>query len=272
MNGTGIGEVRTKLLDTDHKQWNCGMGVFDPGVVYTLEDPNGYVVVDGKLSKIVTKSDYEKVYKKIGDKYYKTVKIGNLLWMAENLDYKWDGLEIGTDHLIEISAAAAYREDDESTWGWNNRKCGLYYNHDSILAMAGNPWVDPQVPSVLPDGWRLPTRDEYNELLESIKDENDVYRVDKLFDPDCSWSPFDKPADAKMNETGLSLIPAGYYSFDDEAWSDLSTEHIATIGVSDGGSEGDFYRIVAPTSSSYGEVDAYYSWPDPSTVRLVKDV
>lgn len=60
MNGTGIGEVRTKLLDTDHKQWNCGMGVFDPNVVYTFEDPKGYVVVDGKLSKIVSKSDYEK--------------------------------------------------------------------------------------------------------------------------------------------------------------------------------------------------------------------
>lgn len=53
MNGTGIGEVRTKLLDTDHKQWNCGMGVFDPDVVYTLEDPNGYVVVDGIKSSIV---------------------------------------------------------------------------------------------------------------------------------------------------------------------------------------------------------------------------
>ena len=130
MNGTGIGEVRTKLLNTDHMQWNCGMGVFDPNVVYTLEDTNGNVVVDGKLSKTVSKSDYEKVYEKIGDKVYKTVKIGNLQWMCENLEYKWDGLLIGTEHLDGSydDPVAAYREDDESTWGWNGRKCGLYYN------------------------------------------------------------------------------------------------------------------------------------------------
>jgi uncharacterized protein (TIGR02145 family) len=268
----GIGKVRTKLLDTDHKQWNCGMGLFDPGVVYTLEDPNGNVVVDDKLSKIVSKSEYEKVYQKIGDKYYKTVKIGNLLWMCENLDYKWDGLEIGTNNILSMNTpVAAYRNNDEATWGWNGRKAGLYYNHIAVAEMVGEPWSDPPVPGVLPDGWRLPSDDEYDELMEYIKDENDVYRVDKLFVPECSWSPFSKPADAKMNETGLSLIPAGYYNSYEAQWSDLSTEHVATIGVSDGGSDGDFYILSAPTSSSYGEI-GYVANSDPAPVRLVKDV
>lgn len=54
MNGTGIGNVRRKLLDTDHKQWNYGMGVFDSNNVCTIADPNGNVFVDGKLSKIVS--------------------------------------------------------------------------------------------------------------------------------------------------------------------------------------------------------------------------
>jgi len=57
MNGTGIGEVRTKLLDTDHKQWNCGMGIFDPNKVFYKADPNGYVIIDGKRCKIVEKPD-----------------------------------------------------------------------------------------------------------------------------------------------------------------------------------------------------------------------
>lgn len=266
----GMGEVSTK--SPEHKQWDCGMGVFDPNVVYTLEDPNGYVMVDGKLSKTVSKSDYEKVYQKIGDKYYKTVKIGNLQWMCENLDYKWDGLEIGTENLLSNDIpVAAYRDNDESTWGWNNRKCGLYYNHIAMVAMIGEPWSDPPVPGVLPDGWRLPSDDEYDALMEYIKDENDVYRVDKLFVPDCNWSPYSKPADAKMNETGLSLLPCGYYNSYEEQWSDLSTEHIATIGISDGGSDGDFYRLYAPTSSTYGEI-GYWPDSDPAPIRLVKDV
>ena len=57
MNGTGIGEVRTKLLNTDHKQWDCGMGVFDPGVVFYKQDPNGYVIIDGKRCKLVEAPD-----------------------------------------------------------------------------------------------------------------------------------------------------------------------------------------------------------------------
>jgi len=57
MNGTGIGEVRTKLLDTDHKQWNTGMGIFDPNRVFYKADPNGYVIIDGKRCKIVEKPD-----------------------------------------------------------------------------------------------------------------------------------------------------------------------------------------------------------------------
>lgn len=216
-------------------------------------------------------SNVKFIYEKIGDKIYKTVKIGNLQWMAENLDYKWDGLRIGTENFTEDywddPAAAAYRDDDESTWGWNNRKCGLYYNHEAIEAME--KWDGH--PGVLPDGWRVPSYDEYAELMEYIKDENDVYRIDKLFVPDCSWSPYSKPADAKMNEFGLSLIPAGYYTTAGE-WNDLSTSHIATIGTYDATRYDDFFRFSAPTSSTYGSDCNGITYGEPSTIRLVKDV
>lgn len=265
MNGTGIGEVKTKLVDTDHKQWNCGMGVFDPDVVYTLEYSNGYVMVDEKLSKTVSKSDYEKVYQKIGDKYYKTVKIGNLLWMAENLDYKWDGLLIGTDQYSQGMKAAAYRNDDEATWGWNGRKCGLYYNKECIT-------YDENIDYYLRDtGWRLPTYEEYDALLEYVNDGTNTYRIDKLFVPNCSWSPYEHPADAKMNETGLSLLPAGYY-VEGQGWSDITEEHMSNITINEAqGSEGCSWFINAPTSSTYGSFDLYPT-DHPAPIRLVKDV
>ena len=48
-----------KVLSTspEHKQWNCGMGIFKPGVVYWEENPEGRVIIDGKKSKIIKKSE-----------------------------------------------------------------------------------------------------------------------------------------------------------------------------------------------------------------------
>lgn len=263
MNGTGIGEVRTKLLDTDHKQWNCGMGVFDTNVVFYKEDPNGYVIIDGKRCKLLDAPQY--VYEKIGDKVYKTVKIGNLQWMCENLDYKWDGLLISSESFADPCVhdpAAAYREDDESTWGWNGRKCGLYYNSWSWEIM------DEKLQGT---GWRLPTIDELDELYMYVSDPDETVRIDKLFVPDCIWSPYGHPANAKMNETGLSLIPAGLWDDDENSWSDLSSLHIATI-VTNVTNKDTIrgYVFEAPSTSSYGHITSYTYYP--CTVRLVKDV
>ena len=48
-----------KVLSTspEHKQWNCGMGIFKPGVVYWEENPEGRVIIDGKRCKIITNPD-----------------------------------------------------------------------------------------------------------------------------------------------------------------------------------------------------------------------
>ena len=192
--------------------------------------------------------------------------------MAENLDYKWDGLKMGDDWFggSYSDPAAAYRDNDEATWGWNGRKAGLYYNKDCIKYMTGYWYYDYEtgediwVPSVLPDGWRLATADEVESLC--IDDE---YHTDKLFVPDCSWSTYGHPADAKMNETGLSLTPAGYWDSWSEEWSDLSSVNEATINVSDGPSDGNAVELIAPSTNSYGAV---FYVDGPSTIRLVKDV
>ena len=105
-----------------------------------------------------------------------------------------------------------------------------------------------------------------------ILEPDETARIDKLFVPDCSWSPYSHPADAKMNETGLSLIPAGIFDADGTYdWTDLSSLHITTI-LTNVTNENIIrgYVFEAPTSSTYGDLNSYtYS---PCTVRLVKDV
>ena len=131
----GIGEVKTKLLDTDHKQWNCGIGLYDPNKVFFKEDPNGKVIVDGKLCSIVrSKSESNLVI--IGGKFYKFVQIGDQIWLAENLD-------------LAFAGASYYNGDSTQSYG------RMY---------TGNKIVDLQE-ALYDTGWHVPTVSEFEELI-----------------------------------------------------------------------------------------------------------
>jgi uncharacterized protein (TIGR02145 family) len=81
----------------------------------------------------------------IGGRRYPVVKIGNQLWMAENLDYAWSGLTIGGS--IGSDPRANYYDNDETTYGWSGYKCGLLYNWAAVAELA----------DLLPDGWHIPS-------------------------------------------------------------------------------------------------------------------
>lgn len=71
-------------------------------------------------------------------KYYKFAYIGNTRWMAENLNY-------GNDSLGKCSW-----DDDE-----NCSENGRYYTYEESR-------------TVCPDGWRLPTENDFSELVENV--------------------------------------------------------------------------------------------------------
>ena len=93
----------------------------------------------------------------IGGTTYKTVIIDGVEWLAENLDYKWDGLSIGDAAISQDFPQACYYNNDENIFGRNNKKYGMLYNFPAIL----------QIDSLI-DGWHVPTQAELQALYNSL--------------------------------------------------------------------------------------------------------
>lgn len=103
---------------------------------------------------------------KIGGRRYPVVKIGNQLWMAENLDYKfsYNGNQIPIGVSGSPSTPAAwYYNNDESIYGIDGTyKCGLMYNWYAVK------YLDDNKTTLLPEGWHVPTLMEFNTLATAV--------------------------------------------------------------------------------------------------------
>lgn len=87
---------------------------------------------------------------------YATVTIGEQTWMAENLNYETE------------SGSSCYDSNDKDC-----EKYGRIYQYGAILDTTSNGyslrWTnDPYVQGICPDGWRIPTYNDWNTLATSI--------------------------------------------------------------------------------------------------------
>ena len=95
---------------------------------------------------------------------YKTVKIGDQVWMAQNLNYQtensWCGG--GRHETMEEGDCAIYGR--LYTWatamGKSEDECGCY--HDCTTLGTGN------VQGVCPNGWHVPAQSEWEELFGAV--------------------------------------------------------------------------------------------------------
>ena len=84
---------------------------------------------------------------------YKTYKVQGVIWMAENLRYK-------------APQGSNYFDKDPT----NLRSYGMLYDWKTAM-------------QVCPAGWRLPTGDEFQSLINS-KDQEESWKSDKSATPD----------------------------------------------------------------------------------------
>ena len=140
-------------------------------------------------------------------KYYKYAYIGNTRWMAENLNY-------GNDSLGVCSW-----DDDE-----NCSEYGRYYTYEDAR-------------TICPDGWRLPTENDFAELVENVGGSENA----AVYLRSTEWGG-DLPG---INAYGFSAKPTGYFR-----WG-KSTDSFGRVEPQLGFSSGTFNMWLGSTNGLY---------------------
>lgn len=102
--------------------------------------------------------------------HYKTIEIGNQVWMAQNLDF-------GSDEK------ACYEHDPAH--------CNTY----------GGLYTWEAATSICPDGWHLPSKEEWEELSAYLGKEDAGQKLKSSKEDLIPWDG--------TNESGFSALPAG---------------------------------------------------------------
>lgn len=131
----------------------------------------------------------------IGGRSYDVVKIGNQIWLAENLDYKFDGLTVGTPGVPD-EPSAWYYNNDETTYGKVGKNYGLLYNEQAMDMLVS------QQAALIP-GWHVPSIEEWNELASTI---GGIGTAGGKLKSAVMWNK-----NAGTDDYGFSALPAGMY-------------------------------------------------------------
>ena len=153
---------------------------------------------------------------------YKTVKLGNQVWMAENLRTTRyaDGtpIPLGTESSYDV--AYRYHPSDYSAYVADY---GYLYNWAAVMNGSASSEANPSgVQGICPDGWHVPSDAEWTELTNYVKSQSQYVcgdytgNIAKALASEEGWYSYYYGECAvgnpdANNATGFSARPAGYY-------------------------------------------------------------
>lgn len=232
----GIGHVYTYRKQ---EKVNIGNGVIDPTKVFYREDANGKIIIDGVRCSIVREYVPPKTVV-IGGKVYHFVKIGNQVWLAENLD-------------LNIGSECNYLNNDETTYGPNGLDLGLLYTPIGVAYLEENK-------SALFPGWHVPTRTEIETLCDELGGPNNG--IGKKLKTQDEWTSY--PGD---NSVGFCGRPAGRMA-DNAVYNDYGT--LLQIWSCTVNAQGNTFGMqLLNSTDNVGYTNNGSIWK--ASVRLIKD-
>jgi uncharacterized protein (TIGR02145 family) len=167
-----------------------------------------------------------------GNRNYKTVKIGEQVWMAENLAYlpSVNGSSHGSivDPCYYVWGYPGTDVDEAKAWE-TYQMYGVLYSWPAAMAGAGSSSSNPSnVQGICPGGWHLPSDAEWTQLENYLADNGHNYdgtsggggnKIARSLAADTYWLT---PATnvgavgdnlSLNNKSGFSALPGGYRSF-----------------------------------------------------------
>ena len=139
--------------------------------------------------------EYGELYDKRDGRTYKTIEINGITVMAENLNYADED-----EHSYLVGNNWCYNNDTT-----NCLKGGRYYTWTAAMDIDSK-WQNATVPEgtiktphqgICPDGWHIPTKEEWNALFSGVG-----YAAQQAVG-NVLWTN-------ATNESGFSALPAGY--------------------------------------------------------------
>lgn len=209
---------------------------------YDLSSSRTFIVVspDSSITGITSEKEFKKFIDKRDQIEYKYVEIGNKAWFAENLAYS----ELGI----------AYRNSEAMS-----NVFGRYYNFEDAKQAC-------------PEGWRLPTEEDWKSLEESANNKCGDLMAKAEFNGNKIWEFW--PEVDINNKTGFSALLLGYGIISENAanfkgYKDYASFWTATEDKTN--AERGLYKyfyVKTPTiMTGQGDKKSYYA-----PVRCVRDL
>ena len=190
-----------------------------------LEEKTGWSWDVPKECRFNPDIDYGTMTDERDGKVYRTVKIGEQTWMAENLNfdpgqggsddakYDWSWCYNNEPKNCEVAGrlytwAAAIDSVKFANDADNPQDCGYGKECDSTSTRS-----ETLVQGVCPTGWHLPSRAEWNSLFTAVGDESTAGKVLKS---QTGWYNNGNGTDA----FGFSALPAGGRNGDGEGYNE----------------------------------------------------
>ena len=148
---------------------------------------------------------------------YKTVKIGDQVWMAENLNYAYTGVPYEyTYNSVYTSDSSSWCYDNDSdnctkygrlytwaaamdsagTWTTNGKGCGYYGECSPSCPVRG----------ICPEGWHLPDTTEWQTLFDAVGGESTAGKVLKSAS---GWEDYKGESGNGTDDFGFSALSVG---------------------------------------------------------------
>lgn len=188
----------------------------------------------------------------IGGRTYPTVTIGGKTWLAENLDFKFSGLVVGSSGTSSSEPRANYYSNDESKYGEHGNKYGLLYNWIAVKYLEDNK------NTLIGENtkWRVPTSADWDALANAV---GGASIAGTKLKSTTGWSSGNGDGTFDFNAFPAGGYDGNFYRVDSRAYFWTATEYNSS----------EAYNRLFHTGADMSSYD--YNKYRQYSVRLVKD-